>query len=52
MRMTDPIIMDMAMIGKLIRANSSCRTFIFFLARMSLHSMPAKDALKAVLKAP
>lgn len=52
MRMTEPIIMDMAMMGKLTRANSSCRTLMCFLARISRQSMPANDALKAVLKAP
>lgn len=52
MRMTEPIIMDMAMMGKLTRANSSCRTLMCFLARMSRQSMPANDALNAVLKAP
>lgn len=52
MRMTEPIIMDMAMMGKLTRANSSCRTLMCFLARISRHSMPANDALNAVLNAP
>lgn len=52
MRITEPIIMAMAMMGKLTRANSICRTLMCFLARISLHSMPANDALKAVLKAP
>lgn len=41
-----------AIIGKLTRANSLCKTRMSFLYRLSRQSRPASDAPKEMLKAP
>ena len=52
MRATQPTVMAIAMMGRFTLANSSLRTCMCFLPRISRQSSPASDALKAVLKAP
>lgn len=52
MSTVNPTTIVIAIIGKLTRANSSPPTRICFLARISRHSIPARDALNAKLKAP
>lgn len=51
-RTVQPTAMEIAMIGRLTRANSRSRTWMCFRARISRHRRPARDALNAVLNAP
>lgn len=49
---THPTTIAIVIMGKFVTAKSRLLTKMCFLAKMSLHSMPAREALKAVLKAP